>query len=235
MLLNVERVAINYDGSAVVRDASLGAPRGGIVAIIGANGAGKTTILRAISGLKTIASGAIWFDGKRIDGLPAESIVARGIAHVPEGRRIFPAMSAEENLRLGAFLRKSDKTVESDLESVFARFPRLRERRRQLAQTMSGGEQQMLAIGRALMSRPRLLLLDEPSMGLSPAMGEEIADIVKEVRNRGVSVVLVEQNAEIALHLADYGYVMETGGIAMEGESSSLQGSEHVQKLYLGR
>ena len=235
MLLKIDQVTICYGAAVAVREASMEAREGSAVAVIGANGAGKTTILRAVSGLIKISSGAIWFDGRRIDGLSPEEIVDCGIAHVPEGRRVFPDMTVEENLRMGAFLRRDVESVASDLQDVFDRFPRLQERRGQRAKTMSGGEQQMLAIGRALMTRPRLLLLDEPSMGLSPVMGEEIARIVQEVRARGVSVVLVEQNAEMALRLADYGYVLETGAVAMEGEAATLRGNEHVRKAYLGR
>ena len=234
MLLRIENVSVHYASVPAVGGVNIEVPEGKIVAIIGANGAGKTTVLRSVSGLNKISSGAVWLCGRRIDGLPPEEIVALGVAHVPEGRRVFPDMSAEENLRLGAFLRKNKEEAESDLKRIFARFPRLLDRRKQLAKTMSGGEQQMLAIGRALMSAPRLLLLDEPSMGLSPAMGDEIIRVVLEIKERGVSVVLVEQNAEIALHLADYGYVMETGAIVLEGGASGLRNNVHVQKSYLG-
>ena len=174
MLLRIERATISHAAVVAVREANIFAESGATITIIGANGAGKTTLLRAVSGLKKIAAGEIYFDGRRIDGLPPEEIVALGIAHVPEGRRVFPDMTVEENLRLGAFLRHDMSAVESDLSDIYERFPRLCERHRQHAKTMSGGEQQMLAIGRALMSRPRLLLLDEPSMGLSPMMTEEI-------------------------------------------------------------
>ena len=233
MLLRVEQATIAYDAVVAVYEATLTAADSAIT-IIGANGAGKTTLLRAISGLKKISSGAIYFDEQRIDGLSPEDIIARGIAHVPEGRRVFPDMTVEENLRLGAFLRQDQDAIESDLMDIYRRFSRLQERRKQHAKTMSGGEQQMLAIGRALMSRPRLLLLDEPSMGLSPVMTEEIVRVVEEVRARGVSVVLVEQNAELALSLADYGYVLESGRVALEGASANLHDSEHVRKAYLG-
>ena len=209
-------------------------PSGGIVTIIGANGAGKTTTLRAISGLVKVVSGEIWFDGQRIDGLPPEKIVALGIAHVPEGRRIFPDLTVEENLRTGAFLRRDKAAVEADLEEIFQRFPRLRERRTQWAKTMSGGEQQMLAIGRALMAKPRLLLLDEPSMGLAPVVVQEIARIVEEISKNGVPVILVEQNAELALQLADHAYVLETGSLALEGPARELHENEHVKRAYLG-
>ena len=234
MLLEIRKVSVNYGKVSAIRDISMGVPDGGIVTIIGGNGAGKTTTLRAISGLEPLKSGEIHFDGERIDGLPAHRIVARGIAHVPEGRRVFPDLTVEENLRTGAFLRRDQAAIEADLEQTFDRFPRLRERRVQLARTMSGGEQQMLAIGRALMTRPRLLLMDEPSMGLAPIVVEEIARIISEISAQGVPVVLVEQNAELALDLADYAYVLETGDLALEGPANELHDNEHVRAAYLG-
>ncbi|UWQ32518.1 ABC transporter ATP-binding protein [Leisingera sp. M527] len=234
MLLEMKNIAVNYGKINAIRNISVAVPEGKIVTIIGGNGAGKTTTLRAMSGMMPIIAGEITFEGKRIDHLPAHKVVAHGIAHVPEGRRIFPDMTVEENLRTGAFLRKDTDGVEEDLEDVFSRFPRLRERRTQMAKTMSGGEQQMLAIGRALMSKPRLLLMDEPSMGLAPVIVEEIARIVEEINANGLSVVLVEQNAELALELADYAYVLETGNAAMEGPADELHGNEHVRAAYLG-
>jgi len=234
MLLEVRGVSVNYAKVSAIRDLTIMVPNGGIVTIIGGNGAGKTTTLRAISGLEPLRSGEIHFDGARIDGLPADRIVARGIAHVPEGRRVFPDLTAEENLRTGAFLRRDQAAIEADLEQTFERFPRLRERRGQLARTMSGGEQQMLAIGRALMTGPRLLLMDEPSMGLAPIIVEEIASIIREISAQGVPVVLVEQNAELALDLADYAYVLETGDLALEGPANELHDNEHVRAAYLG-
>ena len=234
MLLRVEDAAVHYKKVAALKGISISVPEGGIVTIIGANGAGKTTTLRAISGLAKLSQGEIWFDQNRIDGLPPEKIVALGIAHVPEGRRVFPDLSVEENLRTGAFLRKDKEAVEADLQSVFERFPRLKERRRQWAKTLSGGEQQMLAIGRALMSKPRLLLLDEPSMGLAPVIVQEIARIVEEISEQGVPVILVEQNAELALQLADHAYVLETGRMALEGPASELHENDHVRQAYLG-
>ncbi|WP_027245434.1 ABC transporter ATP-binding protein [Leisingera daeponensis] len=234
MLLEMKNIAVNYGKINAIRNISVAVPEGKIVTIIGANGAGKTTTLRAMSGMLPVAAGEITFEGKRIDHLPAHKVAANGIAHVPEGRRVFPDMTAEENLRTGAFLRKDKAAVEADLEDVFTRFPRLRERRAQMAKTMSGGEQQMLAIGRALMSKPRLLLMDEPSMGLAPVIVEEIARIIEEINANGLSVVLVEQNAELALELADYAYVLETGNAAMEGPADELHGNEHVRAAYLG-
>ncbi|MGH6718430.1 MAG: ABC transporter ATP-binding protein, partial [Alphaproteobacteria bacterium] len=187
-----------------------------------------------VSGLVKPTSGAIWFDGQRIDGLPAAEIVRRGIAHVPEGRRVFPDLTVYENLMTGAFLRRDAAAVMRDLDAVFDHFPRLRERRAQRAKTLSGGEQQMLAIGRALMASPRVLLLDEPSLGLSPVMVQEIAKIVVEINQRGVTVILVEQNAELALRLARYGYVLETGRVTLHGKAEDLHEHEHVRRAYLG-
>ena len=234
MLLELRNVSVNYGAISALRNLSVKVEEGKIVTIIGSNGAGKTTTLRAMSGMMPIKSGEILFEGKRIDGMPPHKIVANGIAHVPEGRRIFPDMTVEENLRTGAFLRKDKDGIEKDLQSVFERFPRLLERRRQRAQTMSGGEQQMLAIGRALMSNPRIILMDEPSMGLAPIIVEEIAVIIEEINARGLSVVLVEQNAVMALELADYAYVLESGNMVHEGPALELRDDEAVRKAYLG-
>ncbi len=234
MLLEVKDIHVHYGKVAALKGISIQVSAGGIVTIIGANGAGKSTALRALSGLTKTSAGEIWFDGERIDALPPEKIVARGIAQVPEGRRVFPDLTVEENLRTGAFLRKDKAEIESDLDGVFAHFPRLRERRTQWAKTLSGGEQQMVAIGRALMTKPRLLLLDEPSMGLAPVMFQEIAAIVVEIVKDGVPVILVEQNAELALGLAEYAYVLETGRVSLEGAAADLHENEHVKKAYLG-
>jgi branched-chain amino acid transport system ATP-binding protein len=234
MLLEIRDLHVHYQKVAALKGVSLEVPMGGIVTIIGSNGAGKSTALRAISGLARPSSGEIRFNGERIDTLAPEKIVARGIAHVPEGRRVFPGLTVEENLRTGAFLRRDKAGVEADLETVYAHFPRLKERRRQWARTLSGGEQQMLAIGRALMSRPRLLLLDEPSMGLAPLLVQEIGRIVLEIVERGVPVVLVEQNAELALRLANYAYVFETGSVALHGKAAELHDNAHVRRAYLG-
>ncbi|MXW85151.1 MAG: ABC transporter ATP-binding protein [Boseongicola sp. SB0673_bin_14] len=234
MLLELKSVAVAYGKVSALRDISLNVPDGRIVTIIGSNGAGKTTTLRAISGLAKLREGEIRFAGERIDHLDPDQIVARGIAHVPEGRRIFPDLTVEENLRTGAFLRRDGEAVARDLDAVYDRFPLLLERRTQLAKTMSGGEQQMLVIGRALMAGPRLLLMDEPSMGLAPKIVEEIATIIGEINAQGVPVILVEQNAELALELADYAYVLETGSLALEGPADELHDNEHVRTAYLG-
>lgn len=234
MLLEIDDIHVHYKKVAALKGVSMSVAEGGIVTIIGANGAGKTTTLRTISGLEQASSGEIRFDGERIDRLPPEEIVRRGIAHVPEGRRVFPDLTVEENLRTGAFLRNNQDEIDSDIKLVFDHFPRLQERRSQWARSMSGGEQQMVAIGRALMSGPRLLLLDEPSMGLSPVMVDEIARIVVEISARGVPVVLVEQNAELALQLAGFAYVLETGNVALKGPAKELHENEHVKRAYLG-
>ena len=234
MLLQVSDIHVHYGPVAAVKGISLEVDEADFVTLIGSNGAGKSTTLRAISGLEHPTSGTILFDGKNIEKLSADRIVRLGIAHVPEGRRVFKDLSVSENLRLGAFVRDDRDGIEQDLEKIFTRFPRLRERKEQMARTMSGGEQQMLAIGRALMSRPRMLLLDEPSLGLAPLIVQEIARILIEINRAGVAVVLVEQNAELALELARHGYVLETGNIALEGEADSLMDNEHVRRAYLG-
>jgi branched-chain amino acid transport system ATP-binding protein len=234
MLLEIRDLHVRYHKVAALKGVSVEVPAGGIVAIIGSNGAGKSTTLRTISGLTRPSGGEIRFAGERIDKLPPEKIVARGIAHVPEGRRVFPGLTVEENLRTGAFLRRDKARVEADLDDVYGHFPRLKERRRQWARTLSGGEQQMLAIGRALMSRPKLLLLDEPSMGLAPIMVQEIGRIILKIVERGVPVVLVEQNAELALRLARYAYVFETGSVALHGNAAELHDNAHVRRAYLG-
>ena len=234
MLLEVRDATVHYNKVAALRGVTLDVPDGSVVTIIGANGAGKSTLLRAISGLETLSEGEIRFGGQRIDGTLPEKVVALGIAQVPEGRRVFPDLTVQENLNTGAYLRRDREQVARDLDGVFAHFPRLKERRRQWAKTLSGGEQQMLAIGRALMSNPSLLLLDEPTIGLSPVLVQEMARIIREIHERGVPVVLVEQNAGLALRLADYAYVLEIGSVALHGPASELHENDHVRRAYLG-
>lgn len=234
MLLEVKGINVHYQKIQAVTDISIQIDEGQIVTLIGANGAGKSTTLRTISGLKRATSGSVWFDGERIDQLAPEKIVRMGIAHVPEGRQVFPDLSVNENLLSGAYLRKDREGIARDLEEVHEHFPILKERRNQKAKTLSGGEQQMVAIGRALMSNPRLILMDEPSLGLSPVLVQEVAKIIREINKKGVPVILVEQNAELALNLASYGYVLETGRIAIEGKAKDLHENEHVRQAYLG-
>lgn len=234
MLLQVEDIHVHYGQVAALKGVSLEVGEADFVTLIGSNGAGKSTTLRTISGLVHPSAGEIVFDGERIGAMSADKIVKMGIAHVPEGRRVFKDLSVTENLLLGAFTRDDQEGIRKDLETTFDRFPKLRERRNQSARTMSGGEQQMLSIGRALMSKPRVLLLDEPSLGLAPNIVRDIAHILTEINAQGVSIVLVEQNAELALELARHGYVLETGNVALEGEAKSLMDNDHVRKAYLG-
>jgi branched-chain amino acid transport system ATP-binding protein len=234
LLLDVKDITVHYHKVAAVRNISIEVEEGGIVTLIGANGAGKSTTLRAISGLKHPTTGAIWFEGQRIDRLPPEKINKMGIAQVPEGRQIFPHMTVLENLLMGAFLRGDVDGINRDLEGVFGHFPILKERQKQAGGTLSGGEQQMLAMGRALMSNPKLLLMDEPSLGLSPIMCAEIAKIIKDIHAEGRTIILVEQNARLALALAQKGYVLETGNIVLHGNAKELRENEQVKKAYLG-
>jgi branched-chain amino acid transport system ATP-binding protein len=213
---------------------SLDVPEGQTVTLLGANGAGKTTTLKTISGMTPAARGTIAFMGQRIDRMAPAKIVRLGISHVPEGRQVFKDLTVTENLRMGAYTRKGRHDIEASLQRVYAYYPILRERRHQLAGTLSGGEQQMLAIGRALMARPRLLLLDEPSLGLAPKLVEEIFQIIKTINHEGITVLLVEQNANKALHIAHYGYVLETGRIALMDEAKKLLQNDHVRRSYLG-
>ncbi|MDX6218985.1 MAG: branched-chain amino acid transport system ATP-binding protein [Frankiales bacterium] len=232
-LLEVTDLRVSYGAIEAIKGISLEVEEGQVASLIGTNGAGKTTTLRALSGLLKPTAGTIRFDGQRLDGVPAHEVVVRGVAHAPEGRRIFPLMSVEENLELGAYSRKGQDYL-ADVSGVFERFPRLEERRAQKAGTLSGGEQQMLAIGRALMSRPRLLMLDEPSMGLSPIMMQLIFDTIGELKTAGTTILLVEQNASAALALADFGYVLETGKVVLSGSGKDLLTDEKVRKAYLG-
>ena len=228
-------LSVTYDQVRAITDVSVELDEGDIVALIGANGAGKTTTLRAITGLARLAAGEIAFDGQRVDGMRPDAIVALGVAMVPEGRRVFPYLSVVDNLLMGAFLRRDRRAIAADMTRVFERFPRLRERRRQTAGTMSGGEQQMLAIGRALMARPRLLLLDEPSLGLAPLLVQEIARAVVAInRDDRVSIILVEQNSRMALGISSRAYALETGRVALEGRSSDLAQDDRIRELYLG-
>ena len=231
-MLKVEDLNVCYGAIHAVKGVSFQVNRGEIVTLIGPNGAGKSTTLRTVSGLLRSKSGSIKFRGENISRLPSHKIVERGLAQVPEGRRIFQQMSVQENLEMGAYTRGAE--TEADLEAVYGRFPRLRERRRQTAGTLSGGEQQMLAIGRALMSRPCLLMLDEPSMGLAPILVEQIFDIIRELHQSGTTILLVEQNAQMALSVADRAYVMETGKISLSGTGRELSESDAVRKAYLG-
>ena len=233
-MLKVKNINISYGAIHAIHDLSLEVNTGEIVTLIGANGAGKTSTLRAISGLNTIKSGEISYNGKLISNIGAHKIVAQGLSQVPEGRRVFGDQTIEENLLLGAYLRKSKSEIKASMEEVFTLFPRVKERRKQLAGTMSGGEQQMLAIGRALMAKPKLLLLDEPSMGLAPIVVEEIFEIIKNIRKSGTTILLVEQNANAALQIADRGYVLETGSVVLEGLAQDLLHDDSVRKAYLG-
>ena len=233
-MLKVENINVYYGAIHALKGISVEVKEGEIVTLIGANGAGKSTILRTISGLLRAKTGAIVFEGNPIAAVPAEDIVRKGISQVPEGRRIFANMTVEENLELGAYIRSDKKGIRQDIDKVFERFSRLGERRTQIAGTLSGGEQQMLAIGRGLMSQPRLLLLDEPSMGLAPLLVKEIFSIIKEINAGGTTILLVEQNAHMALSIAHKAYVLETGRITLSGTAKELSESEAVRKAYLG-
>ena len=231
-ILEIKDLQVRYGGIEAVKGISLEVPEGEIVTLIGANGAGKSSTLRTISGLVKPAAGKIYFKGEDITGMDANEIVKRGITLVPEGRRIFPDMTVLENLKIGAYLRNDDLT--EDLEWVFSLFPRLKERSWQAGGTLSGGEQQMLAVGRALMSRPKVIMMDEPSLGLAPIIVKGIFDIIKEINKQGVTILLIEQNANMALKTADIGYVMETGRITLQGTGAELLTNEAVKAAYLG-
>ena len=233
-MLKVDNIDVYYGAIHAIKGISIEVPKGEIVTLVGSNGAGKSTTLRTISGLMKPKNGTILFEDKNIVGVPAHKIVGMGLCQVPEGRHVFANMSVMENLELGAYLRNDKDGIARDLEDVFKKFPRLLERKDQISGTLSGGEQQMLAMGRALMSRPRLLLLDEPSMGLAPLLVKEIFNIIKEINDSGTTVLLVEQNANMALSIADKAYVLETGRIALAGTAQELASSEAVRKAYLG-
>ena len=233
-MLEIKDLEVYYGMIQAIKGISFEVNEGEVIALIGANGAGKTTILHTISGLIAPKKGSITFEGQEITKIPAHKIVENGLAQVPEGRRVFPSLTVLENLKLGAYTRKDKKEIEDTLKMVYERFPRLEERKNQPAGTLSGGEQQMLAMGRALMSKPRIILMDEPSMGLSPIFVNEIFDIIKKVSASGTTVLLVEQNAKKALSIADRGYVLDTGKIVKEGKASDLLNDEAVKKAYLG-
>ncbi|MCS5695847.1 ABC transporter ATP-binding protein [Desulfofundulus thermocisternus] len=234
MILQVKDLEVYYGSIRALQGISFHVSKGEIVTLIGANGAGKSTTLRTISGLLTPRQGEIYFQGQKINRIPAHQIVKMGISHVPEGRQIFPNLTVMENLLMGAYTRRNRSEIQETLEEVFTRFPRLKERARQLAGTLSGGEQQMLAMGRGLMSKPTLLILDEPSMGLSPLLVEEIFEIIKNINQKGTTILLVEQNAYMALQIAHRAYVLETGRIVLSGTSNEVQSNPQIRSAYLG-
>ena len=233
-MLEVKDLEVSYGMIQAIKGISFEVNQGEVIALIGANGAGKTTILHTVTGLLAPKAGKILFEGRDITKIPAHKIVSMGMAHVPEGRRVFAQLSVYENLKMGAYTRKDKQEIEETLEHVYQRFPRLKERRNQMAGTLSGGEQQMLAMGRALMSKPKINLMDEPSMGLSPIFVNEIFDIIREVSASGTTVLLVEQNAKKALAIADRAYVLETGKIALSGDADKLMNDDSIKKAYLG-
>ena len=232
-MLKIENLCVSYGGIKALRGISLEVPDGKIVTLIGANGAGKSTTLNTVAGLLHSRTGSVRFMGEELRHVPSHKLVGRGMALVPEGRRIFQHMTVQENLDMGGYCRSGD--MSADIESVFERFPRLKERRRQVAGTLSGGEQQMLAMGRALMSRPKLLMLDEPSMGLAPLLVEQIFDIIRQLHADGTTILLVEQNAQAALAVADRGYVLETGRVVTEGTGAELLADDSIKEAYLGK
>jgi branched-chain amino acid transport system ATP-binding protein len=233
-LLTLEDLHVHYGAIHALKGVSIEVEEGGIATLVGANGAGKSTTLRAISGLIQPSGGEVRFGGKSLRGMKAHEIVRAGISHVPEGRIVFAPLTVLENLEMGAYLRKDKAGIAADLKKIFRQFPRLEERRRQAAGTLSGGEQQMLAIGRALMARPKLLLMDEPSLGLAPILVREIFSVIRAIRSEGMTIVLVEQNARMALATADFGYVLETGTVRMKDRAQALLESPFVQEAYLG-
>lgn len=234
MLLEIKNLSVHYGKAMALDDVSMDVDEGEIVSIVGANGAGKTTILRTISGLKKPTSGEIWFQNKRIDGMPAHEVVKMGISQIPAGRMIFAAMSVLDNLKIGAFLRSDTSQIKQDIENIYKLFPILKEKQGQKGGELSGGQQQMLAVSRALMARPKLLLMDEPSTGLSPILVTEVANIIKDINKEGISILLVEQNCRMALKLAKRAYILEIGKIAIKGDACDLIDNDVVKKCYLG-
>lgn len=234
-MLEIKDLHVSYGGIKALRGIDIKVPDGKIVTLIGANGAGKSTMLRTISGLVKAESGSITLDGKEILGLSINKICAEGIALSPEGRRVFSDLTVEENIKIGAYLRKNKSEIKNDMDWVYSLFPRLKERSWQFAGTLSGGEQQMLAVARALMSKPKVLMLDEPSLGLAPLIVQQIFEIIRQINKDGVTVLLIEQNANMALKVADYGYVLETGSIVLEGSGEELLSNESVREAYLGK
>ncbi|MFO7773756.1 MAG: ABC transporter ATP-binding protein [Dehalococcoidia bacterium] len=234
MLLKLKNLMVRYGTAEAIKGVTLQVAEDSVTSIVGANGAGKSTILKAVSALVPLTSGEILFCDKRIDGMAVHNIVGLGIVHVPEGRRLFPHMSVLANLRIGAYLRRDKASIDGDLTDIFSRFPILWQRRNQQARTLSGGEQQMLAIGRALMAKPKLLLLDEPSLGLAPLVIEELATMVKDINKGGVSVLLVEQNAGLVASVSERSYVLEVGKVVLEGNINDLMASQHVHRAFLG-
>jgi branched-chain amino acid transport system ATP-binding protein len=235
MLLKVSNLTVHYGKAVALENVSMEVAEGSVVTLVGANGAGKTTLLRAISGLIPATSCEIWFRDKQINGQPAPKIVAQGLVHIPQGRRLFPYLTVLSNLKLGASLRKDMQAVKEDLDNVFQHFPRLYERRNQNAGTLSGGEQQMVAIGRGLMAAPKLLMMDEPSLGLAPKMVAELVPVIQYISARGISVLLVEQNVSLALGVASRGYALQVGRMVMEGDIEQFKSSEVIKTAYLGR
>ncbi len=233
-MLEIKDLEVYYGMIQAIKGVSFDVNEGEVIALIGANGAGKTTILHTITGLLNAKKGSVWFEGKDITKVPAHKIVSMGMAHVPEGRRVFANLTVLQNLKMGAYTRKDKNEIDQTLENIYKRFPRLKERQNQLAGTLSGGEQQMLAMGRALMSHPKIILMDEPSMGLSPIFVNEIFDIIKSFSAGGTTVLLVEQNAKKALSIADRAYVLETGKIVLSGKASDLLNNDSIKKAYLG-
>jgi branched-chain amino acid transport system ATP-binding protein len=234
MLLSLAAVSAGYGSFRALFDVSLDVPEGEAVGVIGPNGAGKTTLMRVISGLLPLRSGSMTLDGQSIGGLPAHRVVERGIAHVPENRRLFPRLTVEDNLRIGAFIPEARRRYASELERIYTLFPRLKDRREQLAGTLSGGEQQMCAIGRALMSRPKLLLMDEPSAGLAPLVVQQVFELIDRIRAEGLTVLIVEQNVQQVLDVVDRAYLLEVGTIKLSGTSAELKGNDFIRKSYMG-